>query len=178
VRARAARGELDAAGRAVAALREAAALAGTGPLQAAADLADGVVAAAAGGAERARQRLEDAVDGFERAGGAYEAALARTELAAALTALDRPDDAAREQAAATVRLAELGAAARPPVPADLSPREREVLELLADGLTNRQIAERLVLSEHTVHRHVANILRKLRVPTRAAAAARVARPRT
>jgi DNA-binding NarL/FixJ family response regulator len=43
---------------------------------------------------------------------------------------------------------------------------------VADGLTNREIAERLVLSEHTVHRHVANIMAKLGVRTRAAAAAR------
>ena len=54
----------------------------------------------------------------------------------------------------------------------LTPREREVLALLAEGLTNRRIAERLVVSEHTVHRHVANILRKLGVRTRTAAAAR------
>jgi DNA-binding NarL/FixJ family response regulator len=43
--------------------------------------------------------------------------------------------------------------------------------LLAEGLTNRQVAERLVVSEHTVHRHVTNILRKLGLPSRAAAAA-------
>jgi LuxR family maltose regulon positive regulatory protein len=53
----------------------------------------------------------------------------------------------------------------------LSRREFEVLRLLAEGLSNRQIAERLVLSEHTVHRHVANILRKLGVGSRSAAAA-------
>jgi DNA-binding NarL/FixJ family response regulator len=50
-------------------------------------------------------------------------------------------------------------------------REREVLSLLAEGLSNRQIAERLVVSEHTVHRHVTNILRKLGLPSRTAAAA-------
>jgi DNA-binding NarL/FixJ family response regulator len=53
----------------------------------------------------------------------------------------------------------------------LSRRELEVLRLLAHGLSNREIAERLVLSEHTVHRHVANILRKLGVGSRSAAAA-------
>ena len=50
-----------------------------------------------------------------------------------------------------------------------------MLTLLAHGLTNRQLAERLVVSEHTVHRHVTNILRKLDAPSRAAAAAHAAR---
>ena len=50
-----------------------------------------------------------------------------------------------------------------------------MLALLAEGLTNREIADRLVLSEHTVHRHVTNILRKLDVPSRAAAAAHAVR---
>jgi DNA-binding NarL/FixJ family response regulator len=46
-----------------------------------------------------------------------------------------------------------------------------VLQLVAEGLSNPAIADQLVLSEHTVHRHVANILRKLGVNSRAAAAA-------
>ena len=58
---------------------------------------------------------------------------------------------------------------------ELSTREREVLGLVARGLSDAQIAERLVISPHTVHRHVANILAKLRLPTRAAAAATAAR---
>jgi pimeloyl-ACP methyl ester carboxylesterase/DNA-binding CsgD family transcriptional regulator len=53
----------------------------------------------------------------------------------------------------------------------LTRRETEVLRLVAAGLSNREIASSLVLSEHTVHRHVANILRKLTQSTRAAAAA-------
>ena len=53
----------------------------------------------------------------------------------------------------------------------MTPRELEVLRLLSDGLTNRQIAERLVVSEHTVHRHVSSVLRKLALPSRTAAAA-------
>ncbi len=52
----------------------------------------------------------------------------------------------------------------------LSARELEVLGLVAEGLTNRQIAERLVISEHTAIRHVANVTRKLGVRNRAAAA--------
>jgi serine/threonine-protein kinase PknK len=52
----------------------------------------------------------------------------------------------------------------------LSAREREVVRFLAAGMTNAEIASRLVLSEHTVHRHVANILVKLGARSRAAAA--------
>jgi pimeloyl-ACP methyl ester carboxylesterase/DNA-binding CsgD family transcriptional regulator len=58
---------------------------------------------------------------------------------------------------------------------ELSMREREVLGLVAQGLSDAQIAERLVISPHTVHRHVGNVLAKLRLPTRAAAAAQAAR---
>ena len=53
----------------------------------------------------------------------------------------------------------------------LTPRELDVLKLVAQGLSNPDIAQRLVLSEHTVHRHLANILRKLGLSSRAAAAA-------
>ena len=141
--------------------------------------------------ERARTLLEDAVDRFERSGAPFEAAQARIELATSLLALGRADAAEREAAAALELLLELGAdaeaerargaprRARPaargsPAP-ELTPREREVLRLLAEGLTNRQIAERLVVSEHTVHRHVTNILRKLDLPSRTAAAAQAVR---
>jgi LuxR family transcriptional regulator, maltose regulon positive regulatory protein len=58
---------------------------------------------------------------------------------------------------------------------EITPRERDVLRLVVEGLTNQQIAERLVVSEHTVHRHVTNILRKLDLPSRAAAAAHAVR---
>lgn len=59
--------------------------------------------------------------------------------------------------------------------AGLSARELEVLKLVALGLSDREIADRLVLSPHTVHRHVANVRTKLRLPSRAAAAAQAAR---
>ncbi len=52
----------------------------------------------------------------------------------------------------------------------LTSRETEVLRLVATGMSNREIASTLVLSEHTVHRHIANILRKLAQSTRAGAA--------
>jgi pimeloyl-ACP methyl ester carboxylesterase/DNA-binding CsgD family transcriptional regulator len=67
--------------------------------------------------------------------------------------------------------------ARAPVSSDgpLSQREREVLQLVADGLSDAEIARRLIVSPHTVHRHVANIRTKLSQPSRAAAAAYAAR---
>jgi pimeloyl-ACP methyl ester carboxylesterase/DNA-binding CsgD family transcriptional regulator len=57
----------------------------------------------------------------------------------------------------------------------LTARETEILRLVSTGMSNREIASTLVLSEHTVHRHVANILRKLSQSTRAAAAMQGAR---
>jgi ATP/maltotriose-dependent transcriptional regulator MalT len=57
----------------------------------------------------------------------------------------------------------------------LTQREIEVLRLISTGLSNQAIAERLFISEHTVHRHVANTLTKLNVPSRSAAVAQAAR---
>ncbi len=53
----------------------------------------------------------------------------------------------------------------------LTPREQEVLRLVASGLTNKGVGRTLGLSEKTVDRHVSNLLAKLEVPTRAAATA-------
>jgi DNA-binding CsgD family transcriptional regulator len=177
IRARAVRGELDEARASLETFDELTRLADTEAMSAARELARGRVAGAAGEHEQARIHFEDAVDRFESVGATFDAAEARGELAASLRALGRADAAAREAEAARAAMRELGAA---PVPANaplrpLTPREHDVLRLLAAGLTNRQIAERLVLSEHTVHRHVTNILRKLELPTRAAAAAHAVR---
>jgi ATP/maltotriose-dependent transcriptional regulator MalT len=57
------------------------------------------------------------------------------------------------------------------LPRGLSARELEVLRLVAAGKTNREIAAAMIISEHTVSRHLQNIFRKLDVPTRAAATA-------
>ncbi|HEX3690320.1 MAG TPA: alpha/beta fold hydrolase [Solirubrobacteraceae bacterium] len=57
----------------------------------------------------------------------------------------------------------------------LSGREREVLALVAQGLSDREVAERLIVSPHTVHRHMANIRTKLGSGSRAAAVAEAAR---
>jgi DNA-binding NarL/FixJ family response regulator len=62
----------------------------------------------------------------------------------------------------------------PPPTDDLSPREREILALVADGRDNAQIAARLVLSQRTVERHVSNIYLKLGLEGRTARAAAVA----
>lgn len=70
--------------------------------------------------------------------------------------------------------ADRGAQAEPAA-ALLTRREREVLALIADGLSEKEIAEQLVLSKHTVHRHVANIRHKLGRGSRAAAVAEAAR---
>jgi DNA-binding NarL/FixJ family response regulator len=56
------------------------------------------------------------------------------------------------------------------LPFGLTTREAEVLRLLADGLTNRQIAARLFISQKTVGAHVAHIFEKLNVHTRLQAA--------
>ena len=58
---------------------------------------------------------------------------------------------------------------------ELTPREREVLGLLAQGLRNREIADRLTVSEATVKTHVRHVLEKLRFRSRAEAAAFAAR---
>jgi pimeloyl-ACP methyl ester carboxylesterase len=67
------------------------------------------------------------------------------------------------------------APAEPDGASPLTSRETEVLRLVATGMSNREIAGTLVLSEHTVHRHVANILRKLAQSTRAGAATHATR---
>lgn len=80
-------------------------------------------------------------------------------LHAALTAESPPEPPGQEEPAASL----------------LSRREREVLKLVAHGLTDREIAEQLILSPHTVHRHVANIRHKLGRGSRTAAVAEAAR---
>ena len=183
---------MEEARAALEALREIERAVGTPALRASVDFIEGLVAAAGGDHDRARSLFEDAIDRFERSGGPFEAAQVRIELATTLVALGRTDVAEQEAASSLDQLLELGAeveaerARRLHMGAvgrddagaqlgELTPREREVLRLITEGLTNRQIAERLVVSEHTVHRHVTNLLRKLDLPSRTAAAALAAR---
>jgi DNA-binding NarL/FixJ family response regulator len=55
--------------------------------------------------------------------------------------------------------------------AGLTRRELEILRLVAQGLSDKEAASTLGLSEHTVHRHISNVLNKLDVPSRTAAVA-------
>jgi ATP/maltotriose-dependent transcriptional regulator MalT len=192
VRARAASGAVDTAASHLEELRSIAAAIGTRPLRAALDLAEGLVAAAMGDADAARARLEDAVELFAASGASFELARARLELARVLASLDRVDDAVRETRLALARLEEIGASAeaararellrglgiQPTAPPRssrdhvLTAREVEILRLVSEGLTDAQIAARLVLSKHTVHRHLQNAYARLDCSSRAAAVAR------
>jgi DNA-binding NarL/FixJ family response regulator len=175
-------GERQAAERVTAMLD---ALASTTPARAAAAFARGI--SADPGSERVRPALEDALDAWSAAGMPFESARARVALARILKASGRSEDAQRELERAGAVLAELGSAIEPAAidPAlartagagagELTAREIEVLRCVASGLSDGEIAERLFLSPHTVHRHVANIRTKLRQPSRAAAAAQAAR---
>jgi DNA-binding NarL/FixJ family response regulator len=113
----------------------------------------------------------------------YEAARARVHVGLACRALGDDEAAALELEAArgtferlraAPDLARVDALTRAAAPIDahgLSPRELQVLRLVAGGKTNKAIAEVLVLSERTVDRHVSNIFTKLGVSSRAAATA-------
>jgi ATP/maltotriose-dependent transcriptional regulator MalT len=181
--AQAAAGRAGEAAETARELRAIAEAARTDPLLGAARYAEGRASAAAGGYEEAREAFEDAVRLLGQARLPFEAARARIALATALRDLGSDEAARRELELARERLAALGAAAEERRAAKrladspardspvLSARESEVLRLVAEGLSNKQIAGRLTLSEHTVHRHVANILVKLRLSSRTAAAA-------
>jgi DNA-binding CsgD family transcriptional regulator len=187
IRAFASAGELDRSEDALSELRGIAARARTRPIQAALYASAGALAATRGDHNAARCCFEDAIDLLAACDARYEAGRVRLDLAATLHAQGRQDRARREIKAAILAFREIGADAEcaraeamlenrhasPTVDgplARLSARELEVLGLVAHGLTNHDIAQRLVLSEHTVNRHVANILRKLGLNSRTAAA--------
>jgi LuxR family transcriptional regulator, maltose regulon positive regulatory protein len=174
------------AGVAAQELRALADTAGTMPLLGAARVAEGNAHVVAGRLGEAREAFEDAVQLLGQAGLPFEETRARVATATTLLELGRDDAARRELEAARERFAALGAAAEERRAAAalsaravkggvLTPRETEILGLVAEGLSNKEIAARLILSEHTVHRHVANILVKLRLSSRTAAAAYAAK---
>ena len=143
----------------------------------------GAVALAEGDARAALVSLRGARQAWQELGAPYEAARTRVLLGKACRALGDDDTARLELEAAGAAFAALGAVPDAAVAASLTrrdasrdtygltQRELEVLRLVAAGKSNRQIASTLVVSEHTVARHVQNILAKLRVPSRTAATA-------
>ncbi|MEM9465714.1 MAG: helix-turn-helix transcriptional regulator [Actinomycetota bacterium] len=113
-----------------------------------------------------------AISAFDVVGVPFESARLRLALAARLDADGDSAGARRERSIGEQVMQRLGATTTSPTDTVLTPREREVLRLVADGRTNPEIAQSLHLSRHTVNRHVGNILTKLEVNTRAAASAR------
>jgi LuxR family maltose regulon positive regulatory protein len=188
VRARCAAGQVGAAEGSASELASIAGMVGTTCLLASASHCRGMVALASGDAATANDHLRDALDRYERAGLPYEASVVAMDRAAALRAVGRTEAALTEARRALGVLRDLGAVRQAEraetmvhelagAPEDgstagvLSPRETQVLGLLAHGLSNQQIADELTLSRHTVRRHVSNVLTKLGVGSRTAAAA-------
>jgi len=181
VQAQLKQGERDSAA-AVAAQLSALAATRTSPLLAA--LADHAAGLLATDATEAAGRLEAALAAFGRLGLPLEEARARLDLAGVLAA-DQPAMALVEARAALERFHELAAAhdadeatsllrrlgvrghSAPRGTGALTRREQEVLALVDEGMSNRDIAERLFVSRRTAEHHVSNILAKLGLTSRA-----------
>jgi DNA-binding NarL/FixJ family response regulator len=176
-------GDLGEARSACRDLEEIAARFGTEVLRALAAQARGAVAVAERDAPAALAALRHAFELWQRVEAPYEAARVRVLTAVACRSLGDDEAGNLELGAARAVLERLGAAqdlarvdslrersrsrSRPP----LTRRELQVLRLVASGKTNKAIAAELALSERTIDRHVSNIFRKLKVPSRAAATA-------
>lgn len=148
-----------------------------------------IAAVARGDVLLARERPDEALAAFGKArtlwsqlDAPYETAVARMGVARACRMLGDDATASLESSEALTTFTQLGATpdaeaarelatGRPPRESPLTAREREVLALVAEGRTNREVAAELVLSERTVDRHVSNILTKLGVTSRTAATA-------
>ena len=152
-------------------------------LRAVAARATGAVLLAEGDHRAALTALRHAWATWQELDAPYEAGRVRVLVGLVCRALHDEDTAALELDAARQVFAQLGAGpdltgvgelirGRPVgAPSGLSPREVEVLRLVAAGRTNQAVASELFLSERTVERHVSNILTKLGVGSRTAAAA-------
>jgi len=152
-------------------------------LRAMAAHANGATLLAEGDARPALTALRTAWTAWQDIEAPYEAARVRVLIALACRALGDRDTAQVELDAARRVFQQLGAApdvarvealsraAAVGAPGGLTGREVEVLRLVAAGKTNREIAEALALSDHTVRRHLQNIFNKIGVSSRAAATA-------
>jgi DNA-binding NarL/FixJ family response regulator len=175
--------DLNEAREATDTLRALAAAAGTAPLDALATAAAGQLALSSGDPEIAAGALATAAAAFDELGLPYEAARARVARARALRDVGDASTAEPELERAAAALRRLGAepelaeidrlrrAHEAALPAGLTAREAEVLRLVAEGKTNRDIAVELVISEHTVARHLQNMFVKLGVSSRSGATA-------
>jgi ATP/maltotriose-dependent transcriptional regulator MalT len=177
-------GDTERAREAARELQEIAALQRSEVLGALAARARGEVALADGDARGALAGLRESCLAWQELQVPYEVARVRMLIGLACRSLGDADTAVLELDAARAVFEELGALpdleritalSRAPAAAagthGLTAREVQVLRLVAGGATNKAIAGELVLSERTIDRHVSNILRKLGVPTRAAATA-------
>lgn len=180
-------GDLDFAATATDELEQIASDYGTLKLQARASLGRGQLLLARGAWEAACGAIGTALRQWQQLSAPYEMATTRVLQAQACHALDDHHGFITSLDAAADIFRSLGASAdlaqldglrarldprtRPPVVGGLTPREIEVLRLLATGATNKQIAAQLVVSEKTVARHLSNTFTKLGVTTRTAASA-------
>ena len=150
-------------------------------LRALTDFATGTVLLAEKDLPAAAAAFRRACAGWLALGMPYDAARARVEVALVCRERGDHDAAALELDAARATFERLGArpdlarvaelSTGPPRPDALTVRECEVLRLVATGRTNREIAAELVISEHTVARHLQNMFVKLDLASRAAATA-------
>lgn len=184
-------GEIEAAEENLRELNAIVAAAQTDPLCASLRLCEGIVADARGLDDEARKALEDAIDLSNRGGSPYETARARLMLGRTLVRIGRVPEAIEEFQTALETLRSLGAMGevrraeallekagsrrRVKDRTSLTEREIDILRLAAQGHTDGEIASRLVVSPHTVHRHMANIRAKLNERSKAGAVARASR---
>jgi DNA-binding CsgD family transcriptional regulator len=175
-------GDLDDARERVDGLQSIALESGARAYEALAASAAGALLLAGGNAEAATDHLRRAHAEWRDLKLPYEAARVQVQLGRALSAVGDDDDAALELKAALGVFEELGAepdatevrrllGGTTQLPNGLSAREAQVLRLVAAGKTNRDIAVELVISEHTVARHLQNIFGKIDVSSRSAATA-------
>jgi DNA-binding NarL/FixJ family response regulator len=172
-------GDTGAAGELADELSALAATTGMEMLVASAAYARGIVLLASGDAAAAVAQLRAACKTWRDVQIPYEVARARGSLALAYRAVEDDDAADLERDGAQAIYESLGApidlagigAPEPAADNVLTARESEVLRQVAAGKTNREIAAELVISEHTVSRHLQNMFMKLGVTSRAAATA-------
>jgi DNA-binding CsgD family transcriptional regulator len=175
-------GDREAAWQASRELDEIAGRLGTPALAAAAATAGGALLLAEGDLPGALRRLRAACATWQELRLPYETAQARMLYGSGLRQAGSEEDALLELRAALAAFERLGAAGDAAkaaallgggqaLPRGLTAREVEVLRLVAAGGTNREIAAALVISEHTVARHLQNIFAKLDVSSRSAATA-------